>query len=186
MFKRLRINKKIKFFLLMLVILCIVFIIVDFLKSNNRNDLNNKLNISLARMKTFLDENITNRKVIILENEILIGENEKQLENNYYDIKVSNQNDEKIIININKLWKMFDEKLYEKQYVYEVSNSISHILQYNINCNEIADYIITGYTEAKSNNKYKLENTYFLDINNYRLEGVINNKEFVILIYLNN
>lgn len=189
--KELSKNNK-KHLITLLLVLTVCFILAFGFKMYNldnkkhEKELNN-LNMSVFRIKEYIDKNVSNREMIIEKEKIRIGENKKQIENGYYDLEIYIENNKNIVVVLNKLWKEFDEKLYQEEYIREISNSINCILQVNNRGSEIYDYIILGYTLAKSEEEIdKLNEKYILDINGYRLKGKIQDKQFVISIYLNN
>lgn len=143
-----------------------------------------ELNISSFRINEILNNNINNRKIVNIEDKIYVGENEKQIENGYYDICVYIQENKYLVISLNKLWKEFDEKLYQKEYVTEIAKSIESILDEDLNNEELFNYILSGYMIAKkSENIEEINKEYVLDLNDFVINGKILDKEFVISIY---
>lgn len=98
------------------------------------------------------------RKCIYKEDMFLVGNNEKELSNGYYDV-LFETSDEGVIIYVNKLWRnVFSEKLYENEYVEFVSRCIWRYLtneKENIQINDdIKRYIIEGYCSSKKGLEY--------------------------------
>lgn len=168
-----------------------IFLVIIQTFSDNKydNKLNNEItnkeiNISEYRIKSIFDKNIRNRTIKIIDNKVFIGETDKQIENKYYDIKAYIQNDNCIVICLNKLWKKFDERLYEEEYLTEVAESIKNILDINVPLEKIYDYILSGYLVAKKVDKNSKDNNeYVLDLEEYVIKGKVLEKEFVMLIY---
>lgn len=143
-----------------------------------------ELNISAFRINESLNNNINNRKIINIEDKIFVGENEKQIENGYYDMYVYVHKNKHLVISLNKLWKEFDEKLYQKEYVTEIVRSIESVLEEDLSNDELFSYILSGYSIAKnSENKEEINKEYVLDLDNFVIKGEILEKEFVISIY---
>jgi len=173
--------------LLITTLCCIIVFDLKKYEFRNKKDKNElaRLNIGLYRIENYIDKNITNRKIIIDEEKIRIGENEKQIENGYYDLEIFIKNNKSIVIALNKLWKEFDKKLYQEEYVNEIVSSINDILEIDDCDTKICDFILSGYNVAKnSENEDEISKKYILDVNKYRLEGIIKSKQFVISIYL--
>lgn len=143
-----------------------------------------EINISEFRIKTIFDKTIKNRIIKRLNHKVFIGETDKQIENGYYDIETYIQNDKCIVISLNKLWKEFDDELYEEDYITEMTASIKEILGINVPQNKIYDYILSGYLAAKNSNSNIDDNKkYILDLDEYVMKGKVLEKEFVISIY---
>lgn len=130
-------------FVLSGVIICIVF--------------NKKINkeISLSVMHQCIE----NRACLDKEKELLIGNSEKELENNYYDIKVIEQNG-KIYLYINKLWKTeFVEQLYEERYVNELVEYVACVVNktYKLDTVSFKNAVVSGYIASKNGSEYAFE-----------------------------
>ena len=88
------------------------------------------------------------------------------------------------MIRLNKLWKKFDESLYEESYVTEIAEGIKEILVIDVPLDKIYDYILSGYKIAKNtDNNGKYDKEYVLDLDEYVIKGKILEKEFVMSIY---
>lgn len=182
---------KITIFLSFIILSLVIFLVFDSLildrKYNNKINTeitNREINISEYRIKTVFDKNFKNRIIKKLDKSVFIGETGKQIENGYYDIKTYIQNNKCIVICLNKLWKMFDERLYEEEYITEMAESIKEILDINVPLNEIYDYIISGYTSAKNiSNSSKDNKGYILYLDDFVIKGSVLEKEFVMSIY---
>ena len=159
MFKSIKLSRKV----IVLVLLGCTILLLGFLSfwmnkakvsKNSKNNIDKTLNVSIERVITILNENITDRCIINSGNTILIGENKKQLENGYYDIKIEIENaekkDNKVKIYINKLWKKFNSSLYEQVYAEEVASSINKIWKVCDNTTDLKQFFINKYSESKS------------------------------------
>lgn len=178
MVRKIKQNKNILLLISFGLIVSMSVIFAKYKKSFDKNNMNaEKINISSERVITILKENVTDRCVTSNGNTVLVGENIKQLENGFYDIKVQLKNDE-IKININKLWKNFDLKLYEEEYVEETEKSIKKIV--NEDYVNLKDNIIKKYSQAKGLENIEPKILYVQD--ERVLDMDINNKELVITI----
>ena len=182
---------KIAIYLLVITLSLVIFLAFGnlILDRKYNNKINTKItdkeiNISEYRIKTVFDKNIKNRIIKNFDKIVFIGETDKQIENGYYDIKAYIENNKCIVVHLNKFWKMFDERLYEEEYITEMAESIKEILDINVPLNEIYDYIISGYISAKSNSDNSKDNKeYILDLDGFVIKGRILEKEFVMSIY---
>jgi len=174
--------------ILPIIIIALVIILALGSKFSDRkynNKLNSEvtykeINISEYRIKTIFDKKIKQRITKKLNHNVFIGENDKQIENGYYDVKTYIQNNKCMVICLNKLWKDFDKKLYEEDYITEIAESINEILAIKFPLNKIYDYILMGYLAAKNDHDVK---EYVLKLDNYVIKGKILEKEFVMSIY---
>lgn len=158
--------------------------IYEFKNKKYKNELV-ELDIGLYRLESYINKNISDRKIIIVKKRIRIGENEKQIENGYYDLEIFIKNNKSIVIALNKLWKEFDEKLYQDEYINEITNSIKDVLDIDSCDTKIYDFILSGYNIAKnSENKNEINKKYILNVDDYEFKGIIQDKQFVISIYL--
>lgn len=164
-------NKKYKIIIIiiLLVIIIIGVYIENFNKENkvigpksitnneDKKDLNNRDIYEYA--KKYIEENKYNitkyfkdRVGIIKNNDILIGTNNKELDNGYYDICISLE-DNRIDIQMLKLWKDNNSKeLYDEYYIKEVSRCILDICKKDYTEGEISkleEYILSSYLESK-------------------------------------
>lgn len=83
--------------IILALLLAMVFIL------NSRNKVDNESKISSSRLLRITDFNIENRTALKRDNEIHVGNNIKELENNFCDIKIQNT-DDGVVIDLNKLW----------------------------------------------------------------------------------
>ena len=181
-----KIKKKVKHLLYAGIVFVIILALGKLILNRNyKSELNveeidDKINISEFRIKTIFDKKIKDRITRKINQNVFVGETDKQIRNGYYDIKAYIQNNKCIVIYLNKLWKEFDERLYEEDYITEITGSIKDILDINIPQNKIYDYILDGYLSAKNSNDNK---EYVLDLDKYVIKGEVLEKEFVMSIY---
>jgi len=186
--------KNIKTVAMLLSFLAIVLVIIlafgsEILDRNYNNRLKTEkdfdgFNISEYRIKTVFGKKIKNRIIKKLDHNVFIGETDKQIGNGYYDVKTYIQKNKCIVICLNKLWKKFDESLYEESYVTEIAEGIKEILVIDVPLDKIYDYILSGYKIAKNtDNNGKYDKEYVLDLDEYVIKGKILEKEFVMSIY---
>lgn len=145
-------NKYILFIIILIIILCMIsFIIIGFYQSNKSANISN---ISIYRIENCVSKNITARQILHKDNSIFVGYSKKEIENGYYDLKIILE-DENIKVYINKLWKEFNELLYEKDYIHQVVNSILGIFEINEETHRelLIEYITNGYLASKGVNK---------------------------------
>ena len=186
--------KNVKKITVLLSFITIVLVIIQVLsykkfdkKNNNRLNIDKiieEINISEYRIKSIFEENIKQRTIKNSGYQVFIGETDKQIENGYYDVKAYIQDNKCIVIYLNKLWKEFDERMYEEDYIAEVTESIKEILDINVPLNEIYDYVLAGYLAAKNvgmSSYDKKED--ILDLNEYVIKGKVLEKEYVMSIY---
>lgn len=94
------------FIVLIILILNIIFAFCMLRKENEKTK--NTLDTSVNLQNFYIE----NRTRLFLNDELLVGENKKELENGYYDFKVAKSKDG-LIIYLNKLW--YGE--YEQDYI---------------------------------------------------------------------
>ena len=187
MFKNNGIYKYLFVLLIFLIVIFLVFFILNsyISKSNYKSDKTNTLNISIYRIEKYINKNVSNREIVITNGKIKVGENKKQIENGYYDIEIFLKG-KNIVINLNKLWKEFDEKLYQDEYILEVTKTIEEVLEITNKTEDIYEFIRNGYIMAKFNDDYSKEiKTNELNLGKYKFDSKVKNKQFVITIYLN-
>ncbi len=114
---------------------------------------------------------ITNREILNVDGKIYIGNNKKELENGFYDIKVE-EDVNKIKLSINSLSKNIKDERFNADYCLEVCKYINIIFENNID---------TDILNSKLSQSYlKLRQDYNLD----DFESVsYNDGEFSILLY---
>ena len=131
--------------IVLLVVLTIIGIVV-FKKDKQVNNMNkNTLQI--------LDFEIKNRKVITKDNEIIVGNNEKEIQNGYYDLKITN-NGTGVNIYLNKLWyEKYNDDYIQEDYLAQIVREIIRQLKIEENKEDIEyelyKYLFNNYLKAK-------------------------------------
>lgn len=94
-------------------------------------------------------------RVCIEEQQIIkIGNNEKELQNGYYDLLLE-ENESGFEVYINKLWKKeYNETLSEMSYVDELTKFLLSRVSSDVSVSEFSSYIVEGYTLAKNGEEY--------------------------------
>lgn len=140
---------------LLIIVLCVLFAlaIIFNIKTSQKEDKNiNKLKVTNFELKE--------RVTINQDNELVVGENEKEIENGFFDLKVINEEDE-ITILLNKLWyKKCNENYIEDDYLANICRKIVENLNLNDN-NEDLEYILYKYIKEnylKARMGEKIEN----------------------------
>jgi len=131
----------------------------------------------------YIKECPDSRTCVELFNEFYVGNNDKELQNGYYDFKVSNTQNG-VTIKINKLWhKKFNKNLYEQEYVDNLCEYISKIVlngtRKKIEKDELYVLykdILDVYLKAKDNLEYKSESV----INNIKFVFYTENYELIL------
>lgn len=137
------------------IIICVVFILMAIIliiikyKSNynNKEKINSELSIEC------LDE----RQCIYTQDTVAVGNNEKELDNGYYDV-LFKKDVNTLTVNVNKLWRTtFNEKLYEDEYVMFVARNILKYINNEVASDVLEKYIIEGYFKSKDGLEYVRE-----------------------------
>ncbi len=138
--------------------------------------------------KSIIKSIINDRYIEVHDYQILIGNNKKEIENEYFDIKIFTSNNE-VFIYINKLFKNFDSSKYtinsifiDKNYLNEIIELINIIFNLKLNDNEkekISSVCFEKYMEIRS--KINLDNV----INIQKVNITISKFNFMISLYDN-
>lgn len=151
-------NKKMQLIVIISIILiCISFLLCISIKRNNYKEMDKSKNIETTNLNAF---EIKDRLKLSKNNTIYIGENLKELENGFYDIKISTL-DTGIKVTLNKLWryKVNDEYI-EDEYLIEIVDEIVELIKIN-NIKEDVGYELYKYIKQnflKVKNKEKVSN----------------------------
>lgn len=170
--KNIWINNKKQILPLLYVIIVIICIIAVGLNKKGTNETNKNIlngkevfadersdNSVYEYAKVYLDNNknyiindFENRVGVIKNNNILIGTNLKELENGYYDICIS-LNENKLEVSIAKLWKEVNSKeVYDKYYIKELAICILDICKKNyteLEIQTLEKYLLDSYLTSK-------------------------------------
>ena len=142
-------NKYLAIALLISICVCILFCV-----KHTKNENTNTANVNDIRISTF---EIKDRVSITKNNEIYIGANKKELDNNFYDIKISTQSG-KIKLTLNKLWRYKCNNEYiEDEYLIEIVDKVTEILDIHASKQDISyelyKYIKQNFLKVKNNEK---------------------------------
>ena len=108
-----------------IIVLSFIVMLILLLFVGFRIKMNNKQEDFKFDISTF---NINKRAKLVCENEVLIGNNEKELENNFFDIKLITQ-DKSLVIYLNKLWyTSYGTDYIQDDYLAEICREISKTL----------------------------------------------------------
>ena len=177
--------KKQNKYILVIIILITIFVIFGFIKAffnTNSKSTYDITNISIYRIEESISKNITSRQILKKDNMVFVGYSKKEIENGYYDLKIA-LDEKSIIVYINKLWKEFNESLYEKDYVNETVNSIFDVFEINdkLQKESLANYIIQEYLISKGINKEEI-NKETLNINKIEVNSEIEKSQLVLTV----
>lgn len=133
--------KKTIIILISITVFCLILLFTFFkifsIKNINKQ---NKLDVDIS---TF---NIKNRTKLMCENDLLIGNNIKELENNFFDIKLTIE-EKSLVIYLNKLWySSYDKDYIQSDYLAQICRQISK----SLNVSNI-EYEYTLYKLIKEN-----------------------------------
>jgi len=137
------------------IVICLVLLIfvllAAFLLSSARQDKvaekDNNLTIDISKF------NLENRVKLFVNEELLIGGNIKELENGYYDFKLSNK-DRAVVITLNKLWyEEYGLNYIQDEYLAQICREIVKCIE--ITCEkedleyQLYKYIKDNYLKVK-------------------------------------
>lgn len=132
-----------------LIILIIIIAIFCF-NNNNIKEQKNKDN----KIIQIIDFYVEDRSILKIGKEILVGNNIKELENDFYDIKIVNL-DNYVEIYLNKLWyETFGKDYIQDEYLAKICREIARKINYKDSVEEV-DYILYKYIK---NNYIKAKN----------------------------
>lgn len=108
------------------VVLAICILITCYISKNKESNKDNT-NLSFIDLQEF---NLKEREKLFVNDELLIGENIKQLENGYYDFKIATDNNQ-VIITLNKLWyEEYGTDYIQDEYLAKICREIIRVLNY--------------------------------------------------------
>lgn len=167
--------------ILVLLLVGIIYLISNY-KIDEIND-DKQFDISFYKVEEFTKRNIDNREILKVDKNLLIGYSKKELENGYYDLKIYEENDT-LFMHLNKVWKEFNDKLYEEKYVEQIVNSILNVFELNSKNaqKEIYEYIIEGYKVSKGLIDNNLSNEKGLKIESIEVKRKIVNSELILSV----
>ena len=116
-----------KIAILLAVIVVLVLIAVLILKVGSKED-NENQDLSSSNTFQITDFNIQNRTVLKKANAIYVGNNTKELENNFCDIKIQST-DNGVVIELNKLWyATYGDDYIQDDYLAQICREIANRL----------------------------------------------------------
>jgi len=156
--RKLKINKKTTYFVIVfsVLVLIILFGYIKFKNSFNQIKEPNQIFYPYQKFKNLnnIQSYFSNREILVIKesNEILIGRNKKELQNEYYDIKFCVDSDE-LCIKINNLQKEDKEfKSISEEYI----NELKLFLQYLLNIKDeekVINMLKDEYIKLRNNNE---------------------------------
>ena len=171
------------------ICICIVisfcFLLFTKINSNEEVQKNGKLlNKEQLKVENF---NINGRVSYIDNDNILIGQNIKELQNGFYDLKIVNQN-EQVIIYLNKLWyEYYGEDFIQDNYLAEICRCIVNKLNKNEKQNQEKqdlEYMLFKYIK---DNYVKVRNNKIIEkINIERFEFSLELEESIVKLTIKN
>jgi len=113
-----------KISIVLAVILALVLTTVFILKVRSKED-DKKQGVLASNAFQIIDFNIENRSVLKKDNAIYVGNNTKELENNFCDIKIQNT-DNRVVIDLNKLWyETYGDDYIQDDYLAQICREIA-------------------------------------------------------------
>lgn len=175
--------------ILILIILFLIYSKKFNSKKINKVDINN-ISQNINYFKSYIKNNkinISNRYVFVGDNEIIFGNNLKQVQNGYFDIKIYMENEQKISIEINKLYKeKFNDDMYEDDYVDNIVNIINDVFNFKLSSDEInyfKENIIKYYIDLRRNYVENVENLSNINIKSYNINFEIEKSMLILNIF---
>lgn len=142
-----------------LIVLIIVITCIFYALNQERININKKEVQKFNKDKkinyiyNFALSNIKDRTIKFINNIVYIGENQKEIENGFYDIAIYEEK-ENIYIEITKLWKSINEigDINEK-YLYEILSAVNIYNLNNTSLKDIKQLIQKNYLIYLNNNR---------------------------------
>lgn len=183
-----KINNKLKYLVSIIILILIIFSFILFLKISSKDSGNEDIVFypyQYFQTINNVDNYFSNRKkLIIRENNILlVGRNEKELINEYYDIKF-NINKYNMCIVINNLQKEdINFRSISNEYLNELKLFLIAILGER-NINELINIIQEEYTNLRSKTNYTEDKVNFrqISIDKYNINFSVQNNMLKINI----
>lgn len=163
-------------------------------ETKNNKDINFNINFFkeyISNKKSEIELIFSDRKIMCDNDKLLIGNNKKQLENGYYDVKFyitntkDNGNVASISININKLYITDSNLVIEKGYLTRIINLINDTLSLDLCQNELEEIYMKVSKEYTYMRTSYVENVDKLDefsLNGYNFVISINKSNLILNI----
>lgn len=144
-------NKKKIIVIVIIIFVCLVVCLWMMLKKAQRNEnkVENPINLHIAHF------NIEGRATLMVGDSICLGNNIKELENGFYDIKILN-NEYGVEVHLNKLWyDSYGKDFIQDEYLAKICREISNRLNAKNNKAQLEyvlyKYIKDNYINVKQN-----------------------------------
>ncbi len=195
------VNKKVLYFIIgFICILIFVVIAVFYIKYTNKYEVFNKdivcdnsTNLKhIIAFKDYISTRIndikcivSNREIYVCEEKLLIGKSRKELENGYFDVKITVL-EKSAKVYINKLFKEFikreDKIFFEELYLDQLITIVDRVFDMNLN-NDSKTKLFNICKSEYTNLRYRqnFDNLDNLTKNNVVLQGI----KFVFSVYNN-
>lgn len=126
-----------------------------------------------------------NRYTAVIKGDVYVGNNKKEIENNYYDLKFSvSKSGNGINIYINKLFKnALNENIYDDNYLAELVICINKIYNLGLNDNEIVEfkkYIKDIYLAIRTSYVENVDKSTTILIKKFNITSIIKDNIIVI------
>ena len=145
-----------KIAIVLAVIAVLVLIVVFILKVGSKED-NEKQYLSSSNIFQITDFSIQNRTVLKKDNAIYVGNNRKELENNFCDIKIQNT-DDGVVVDLNKLWyQTYGDDYIQDDYLAQICRELTNRLNVKGDTGQIEyamyKYIKDNYIKVREGEK---------------------------------
>lgn len=166
-------RKEVKF--LILIIATILILITLFLINKNKEQSQDKTQ-EITIINNISEFNIKNRVSIIKDGVIYIGNNKKELENGFYDIKIVSS-DNLVDIHLNKLWyTKYGQDYIEDNYLASICRELVNRLNMDLDKENfeymIYKYIKENYVSVRNGEQIESLNMYKITISLQIKEGI--------------
>ncbi len=145
--------KNIRKIVILLAVIAVLILIAVFISKVGSKEDNEKQSLSSSNRFQITDFNIQNRTIIKKDNAIYLGNNTKELENNFCDIKIQNT-DNGVVIDLNKLWyETYGDDYIQDDYLAQICREITNRLNIKGDSDQIEyamyKYIKDNYIEVR-------------------------------------
>lgn len=121
-------TKNVKKIIIVVSIILVATLIIVFILNMSSKKNNEIQQVSSSNLFQITDFNIKNRTVLKKDNAIYVGNNTKELQNNFCDIKIQNT-DNGVAIDLNKLWyKTYGDDYIQDDYLAQICREITNRL----------------------------------------------------------
>lgn len=150
-----------KYITILLLVLLIVIATLTFIKFSNKK----KSDVWKVDVTEF---NIAGRARCVLDNSVSIGNNEKELENGYYDLKLTYESGQ-VEVNLNKLWcENYDDNYIEDEYLAKICRELVRVIKID-NIDKESEYLFFKYIKENFNNVKQEKTAEDIQIKEYNI-----------------